>query len=100
MLGLAQATNEPAAGFQIAFVDESGSRHQEPLATGWAGQYRSSRTPWCPVSWGTVHDAGCQPECLVSRKTGWRGASAANAAPGLEGVTSKYGPTTSLSCRR
>jgi hypothetical protein len=53
-----------------------------------------------PVSWGTVHDAGCQPECLVSRKTGWRGASAANAAPGLEGVTSKYGPTTSLSCRR
>jgi hypothetical protein len=44
-------------------------------------------------------DAGCQPERLVSRKTGWRGASAANAASGLEGITPKYGPTTSLSRR-
>jgi hypothetical protein len=37
--GLAQATYEPAAGFQIAFVDVSGSRHREPLATGWAGRF-------------------------------------------------------------
>jgi hypothetical protein len=41
--GLAQATYEPAAGFQIAFVDVSGSRHQEPLATGWAGQFEHGR---------------------------------------------------------
>jgi hypothetical protein len=37
--GLAQAAHEPTAGFQIAFVDVSGSRHQEPLATGWAGRF-------------------------------------------------------------
>src|ERR1039457_1074142 len=41
--GLAQATYEPAAGFQIAFVDVSGSRHQEPLATGWAGRFEHGR---------------------------------------------------------
>src|ERR1017187_1782305 len=40
--GLAQATSEPAAGFQIAFVDVSGSRHQEPLATGWPVRTRAA----------------------------------------------------------
>jgi len=44
--------------------------------------------------------AGCQPEGLVSRNAGWRDAWAANAASGPKGVTSKYGLTTSLSCRR
>ncbi len=41
--GLARAACESAAGFQIAFVDGLGSRHQEPLATGWAGRFEDGR---------------------------------------------------------
>jgi len=41
-----------------------------------------------------------QAGVVVRRKTGWCAASAANAESGLAGVTSKYAPTTSLSCLR
>jgi hypothetical protein len=39
----APATHQSLAGFQIAFVDSSGSRHQEPLATGWASRFEVGR---------------------------------------------------------
>lgn len=41
--GLAAVAHEPLAGFQIAFVDVSGSRRQERLATGWAGPFEFGR---------------------------------------------------------
>lgn len=40
---LVQAPHQPLAGFQIAFVDSSGSRRQEPLATGWASRFELGR---------------------------------------------------------
>ena len=40
---LVQAPHQSLARFQIAFVDSSGSRRQEPLATGWASRFELGR---------------------------------------------------------
>jgi hypothetical protein len=43
LASLVPGRHEPLAEFQLAFVDSSGSRRQEPLATGWSSRFESGQ---------------------------------------------------------